>query len=62
MDEEDPGQNRDQDFESDRSSALSGVYSKRAAAQEACIKDVRNLNPSCGLFSRREDEAVKWGC
>jgi hypothetical protein len=52
MDEEDPGQDRDQDPESDRSSSLSGVYSKRAAAQEACVKDARNLSPSGGLFSR----------
>jgi len=59
MDEENPGQDRDQNPESDRSSSLSGVYSKRAAAQEACVKDVRNLSPSGGLFSRREDEVVK---
>ena len=59
MDEENPGQDRDQNPESDRSSSLSGVYSKRAAAQEACVKDVRNLSPSGALFSRQEDEAVK---
>jgi len=59
MDEEDPGQDRDQDPESNRSSSLSGVYSKRAAAQEACVKDVRNLSPSGGLFSTREDKVVK---
>jgi hypothetical protein len=59
MDEEDPGQDRDKDPESERSSSLSGVYSKRAAAQEACVKYVRNLSSSGGLFSRREDEGVK---
>ena len=62
MDEEGPGQDRDQDSESDRSSSLSGLYSKRAAAQEACLKDVRNLSPSRRVFSRWEHEVVKWGC
>jgi hypothetical protein len=28
-------------------------------AQEACVKYVRNLSTSGGLFSRREDEGVK---
>lgn len=59
MDEEDPGQDRDKDPESERSSSLSGVYSKRAAAQEARVKYVRNLSSSGGPFSRREDEGVK---